>query len=56
MNFQTLADREKGLPLSFLGALPVADMKRGRVVIAGCQRSTYARIHTATEQHDCPAL
>src|SRR5439155_8694664 len=52
VNLQALADRKKRLALALLGALPVADVDRGRIVVACRQRGANAGVHAATEQNE----
>src|SRR5581483_7266535 len=58
---QPLADAEpvayppKRQPLARFGALPVADVKGGGIVIARRQRGAHRRVHAPAEQDHSPA-
>ena len=51
-NFQPVADAFEGAPFALFGALPVADMDGGRMVVACRKRRTNAGIHAAAQQDD----
>ena len=50
LNVQALADCQKGLPFALFGALAIADVQRGGVVVAGGESGADAGIHASAEQ------
>ena len=52
MNLQPVANGLEALPLVRLGALPITDVQRSRIVVARRQGSADARVHAAAEQYN----
>jgi hypothetical protein len=56
LDIQTIANGEKRLLLAVFGALSVADMHGGGIVVAGRQSRANAGIHASAEEDNCAGV